>query len=60
MLEKMLLLKTSSVDFKDQRAWSEGRSRIESFDFFLQKKKKTNNKKTPTKPNNPKFMQLQS
>lgn len=46
MLEKMVLLKTSSVYFKDQRVWSEGRSKIESFDFFEQKKKKTTTKKT--------------
>lgn len=52
MLEKMVLLKTSSVDFKDQRVWSEGRSRIESFDFFGQKKKTKQNKK-PNKTKQP-------
>lgn len=56
MLEKMVLLKTSSVDFKDQRVWSEGRSRIESFDFFGQKKK--NKRKQTKKPNKTKQPQV--
>lgn len=48
MLEKMVLLKTSSGDFKDHRIQSEGWSRIESFDFLGLKTKKTEKKKNPT------------